>query len=154
MSIELVGAGNIEHSERHDLESFFYLLLCICTKYESPGKRNIWDCCTPFGTRGEESVLYRTSRVKRMLNCLEEKRTEVFKNVHLYFTPLIPLLANFCNAVFQQEEEEHGPIRTCGTHAKVLCVLNEAFDELPDQGVIPGCPENETPDAEILPTTN
>jgi hypothetical protein len=34
----------------------------------------------------------------------------------------------------------------------VLHVLNEAFDKLPDQDVIPGCPENETPDAEILPT--
>jgi len=156
MSIKLLlGNGTTEHSEKHDLESLLYVLLYVCTKYESPGKRNDGDYRHPdhpFGRRLEKQTdLYSIGCMRNLQICFLDLTKEMFKHVHLYFTPLIPLLENFCNTVFQLREEQRVFIPN-GTHAKVLRILNEAFNELPGQDDISGCPEKEKPDAEGLPT--
>jgi len=37
MAVELLINDEVEHSEKHDLESFFYVLLYICMMCEGPG---------------------------------------------------------------------------------------------------------------------
>lgn len=143
MSTQLLFQNSTEeHSEKHDLESIFYVLLYICTMCQGPGKR--WDggdranVYHPFGEWIDEETRWHGIALFRMgqFSDADITRKEVWKHITPYFAPLIPLLENFCNVIFRVVEVE-GRKQRClsrpsGSHAAVLGILNDAFIELPD----------------------
>jgi Fungal protein kinase len=156
MSIELLLNEDVEHSEKHDLESFFYVLLYICTMYSRPGTWNegdIKDNSHPFGQWMDESNWYQIGAVRNLVFSNALRTQLVFQHVHSYFTPLIPMLDQLCDAIYlSPEQTKRTPEVPCGTHANVLRILAHFFDRLPDQDDSPDTEHLPTPDAEIAPT--
>jgi hypothetical protein len=163
MSIELLMSGsNVEHSAKHDLESVFYVLLYICTMYAGPGKLRInpglEDATHPFGNWLDKTDIdwHAIAALKSSsFNDPVHTKNVVFKHVHPYFSPLVPMLNSLCDTVYTSfkvdgpngpEVVQRGTTRPCGTHAAVLDVLKAAFDELPDRdGDNSGCEEEPQP---------
>jgi len=146
MSIQLLLAKNkeVEHKIEHDLESLFYVLLYICTMYEGPGNRNSGDRTEfehPFGDWIDETTSWKLIATARMAAFLHPTlaHDKVFKHVHAYFAPLLPLLHALCNTIFTINRNVDGityqrsPDEPCGTHEAILGVLEATFDMLPDQ---------------------
>jgi hypothetical protein len=156
MSVELLLNEDTEHSEKHDLESFFYVLLYICTMYSRPGtwnEGNIKDNSHPFGQWMDESNWYQIGAA-RNLEFSDTLRTQLLlQHVHSYFAPLIPMLEQLCDAIYLSPGQTHRtPLIPCGTHTNVLRILAHFFDRLPDQDDSPDTEHLPTPDAEIAPT--
>ena len=150
MSIELLMSGsNVEHSAKHDLESVFFVLLYICTMYAGPGK--LWinpaldDTTHPFGNwLDKTNIEWHAIAALKSPAFSDPAHTKnvVFKHVHPYFSPLVPMLNSLCDTVYTPfmvdgpngpEVVQRGMTCPCGTHAAVLNVLKAAFDELPDR---------------------
>lgn len=134
--------SSVQHSEKHDLESIFYVLLYICTMCQGPGKRwnggdrgNVYH---PFGEWIDEETRWHGIALFRMgqFSDADLTRKEVWKHITPYFAPLIPLLENFCDVIFRVVEVEGRKQRClsspCGSHTAVLRILNDAFIKLPD----------------------
>jgi hypothetical protein len=143
------------HSEKHDLESFFYVLLYICTLYEGPGKLrsdiNRSDSNHPFGDWINEAPSWHAIAAYRIAAFdSDAMKTRVLIHVHPYFNPLIPMLINFCNAVFTTYTLPGSSARMrdlCqpySTHQGILDVLRSAYDTLPDDD-LPGGPPTQDP---------
>jgi hypothetical protein len=117
MSIQLLtaGTGKIEHTEKHDLESFFWVLLYICTMFKGPSQRRVnapWaDPKHPFGHwLGKMDNLEEVGKnvsaygIGSFLNVAlghpsgPKDLLERFMDPH--FKPLIPMLEALCNKVF------------------------------------------------------
>jgi hypothetical protein len=112
MSVELLLNEDTEHSEKHDLESFFYVLLYICTMYSRPGtwnEGNIKDNSHPFGQWMDESNWYQIGAA-RNLEFSDTLRTQLLlQHVHSYFAPLIPMLEQLCDATcWKRADAPHG----------------------------------------------
>ena len=149
MSIELLMSGsNVEHSAKHDLESVFHVLLYICTMYVGPGKLRInpgLDNATHlFGNWLDKTDIdWHAIAALKSTAFSDPAHTKnvVFKHVHPYFSPLVPMLNSLCDTVYTPfmldgpngpEVVQRGTTRPCGTHVAILNVLKAAFDELPD----------------------
>jgi hypothetical protein len=145
MSFELLlGNAGVEHTEKHDLESFFYLLLYICTMYD--GHKHVgysvdWDSRHPFGNWIKTATMRDIAASKTLILGGFDKD---FYHVCPYFTPLIPLLRKFRDAVFPPEAQNQRILKSpSATHAKILHILRECFNELPNEdthGVHPVSP--------------
>ena len=159
MAVELLINDEVEHSEKHDLESFFYVLLYICMMCEGPGKlrndENRDDANHPFGNWIHDAKTRHAIGMYRFgaFSDYDVMQRKVLTHVHPYFGPLIHMLTNFCDVIFGTYAEDGGstrirnPRKPCGTHKKVLDVLRSAFDILPDEDVsgIPEGPAHATP---------
>lgn len=163
MAIELLmdNKNLVEHTEKHDLESLFYVLLYICTMCTGPGKLskglNRDDNYHPFGNWIDDVADWHAIGAYKSQAFTDPDVTDkkVFKHVHPYFKPLIPLLRSFCDTIFPVyllespshadgiSQRHRGTNMPCGTHQDVLKVLRNAFDELPDDDGDLGLPEGE-----------
>jgi hypothetical protein len=156
ISIELLQSHTkpVEHLAKHDLESFFYVLLYVCTMYEGPGrwKHNNTDRENPnhpFGTWLDTTTDWHgiaAYRISQFINP-EATQNDVFQFVNAYFAPLIPLLEEFCNIIFgiylKGDERMRAPTLPCGTHTAVLTALRRAYNALPCQDDVPTLVEEE-----------
>jgi len=156
MSVQFLLNEDVEHSEKHNLESFFYVLLYIRTMYLRPGtwnKGNIKDNSHPFREWMDVSNLYQIGAA-RNLECRDAPRTQqVLQHVHSYFAPLIPMLEQLCNVIYLSPKQTHqNPTILCSTHTGFLHILGHFFDRLLDQDDSPDTKHLSTPDAKIAPT--
>ena len=156
MSIQLLTAGDtkIEHSERHDLESFFWVLLYICTMFEGPGQRcdngQRADPQHPFGhwlgkmdnleeVGGNVITAYGIGSFRNSaLGRPGGPRELLDRFVHPHFKPLIPMLEALCDKVFlivKHDLTDATPMRlpmiASGDYDGVLDVLKTALNQLP-----------------------
>ena len=153
MSIQLLMAGvaKIKHSEKHNLESFFWVLLYICTMFEGPGQRCVngqWaDLQYPFDhwlgkmdnleEVGENVTAYGIgSFCNSALGCPGGPRDLLDWFVHPCFKPLIPMLKVLCDKVFLVSKQKDAalmrmPQVTAGDYDSVLDVLKTALSSLP-----------------------
>jgi Fungal protein kinase len=158
MSIELLTAGaqKIEHSEKHDLESFFWVLLYICTMFEGPGQRRINDQRTdpqhPFGLWlgkmdnleevGENVTAFGIGSFRNAaLGHSGGPKDLLEQFVDPHFKPLIPMLEALCNQVFLIIKNDKTPMRipkvANGSYDGVLDILKNTLKELPAHGPLP-----------------
>lgn len=156
MSTELLLSDPpVEHSEKHDLESFFWVLVFICTVYEGPDRRSdlIRDNTHPFGIWIQQLDNIGTDKegADTRLRVFGSFRSTLFlgvsegglfrKHIHVYFQPLSKLIDDFARAIFQVMEgggkEVIVATQASGTYKSVLDVLNRAFDNLPDIDPVP-----------------
>ena len=140
-------SDGVEHSEKHDLESFFYVLLYICTMCEGPGQprndENRDDANHPFGNWIHDVKTWHAIGAYRSaaFSDSDVMQRKVLTHIHPYFNPLIPMLTNFCDVIFGTYALEgesvliRNPQKARGTHEKVLGILKSAFDTLPDEDV-------------------
>jgi hypothetical protein len=159
MSIQILQGGVVEHKVEHDLESFFYVLLYICTMYEGPDKRNSGDRTDfehPFGHWIDEATSWKIIATARIAAFLHPAKTDdlVFKHVHVYFRPLLPLLRNLCDHIFTTNHETRSADEPCGTHQEFLRILEVAFHELPDQDVVSAGDEPNVTDTHMAGPTS
>ena len=161
MAVELLINSNndmVEHSAKHDLESFFYVLLYICMMCEGPGKLrsdiDLSDPHHPFGKWIWQAKTWHAIGVYRLaaFSDSDVMQKKVLTHVHPYFIPLLPTLTNFCDAIFGTYAQEgqsvqvRNPQKPCGTHKSVLDVLRSAFNTLGDidedvSGIPEGVPQ-------------
>jgi hypothetical protein len=156
MSVKLlVGKAGVEHTEKHDLESFFYVLLYICTMYNGHTHvGDIDDPSHPFGTWINTATTYNIAASRNMAFGGFHSMDETFSHVRPYFTPLIPLLQKFCDAIFRLEGQNQRSLSSPkGTHASVLHVLRECFNELPNEESISANKSDKLIDTEGYLTT-
>ena len=67
MAIDIVDEGVVcQHTWRHDLESFYYLLLWVC---DNPGYLNGW--AAPFAQAAMEKILMMSHIFERLLKQLK-----------------------------------------------------------------------------------
>jgi hypothetical protein len=156
ISIELLktSLNPIEHSEKHDLESFFYVLLYICTMYDGPGiwklNGNRQDPNHPFGTWLDTEIHWHGIASYRLAQFADPDTAHgmVFKHVSPYFKPLVPLLSDLCDAIFGAFKFENqtmwGAGKARGSHTTVLMALRKAYDELPLQDDVAAGAEEES----------
>ena len=153
--MELLKTKTTEHTEKHDLESFFYVLLYICTTRAGP--RKIWSSAKlsdqdhPFGISVKQTTLWNALAGLRAGWFTDPvyTSTHVFKHFHPYFKPIYPMLEKFCNTIFHVLRIGNDEARSLvpkATHEEVLAVLREAFDKLPDDD--PGPPDGNNAQAQ------
>jgi Fungal protein kinase len=173
MSIQLLtaGTGKIEHTEKHDLESFFWVLLYICTMFEGPGKRRVnaqrTDPEHPFGhwlgkmnnleELGENVTAYGIGSFRNVaLGRPNGPKDLLERFVDPHFKPLIPMLEALCDKVFltigNDETLVRVPTTASGDYEGILDILKNALEELPVHGPLPPLPSGEVDrDTAIMP---
>jgi hypothetical protein len=176
MSIQLLTAGpaKIEHSEKHDLESFFWVLLYICTMFEGPGQRRINgqrnDPQHPFGhwlgkmdhleEVGKNVTAYGIGSFRNTALVHHGGPKDLLERfVDPHFKPLIPMLEALCDKVFlivKHNNDDETPMRmptvADGDYDGVLDILKNTLKELPAHGPLPPPPSGEVNrDTAIMP---
>ena len=154
MSIQLLTAGlvKIQHSEKNDLESFFWVLLYICTMFEGPGQRRVngqrADPQHPFGhwlgkmdnleEVGENVTAYGIGSFRNAVLGPGGPKDLLERFVHPHFKPLIPMLEALCDEVFllvKHHPNDETPMRmptvASGEYDNVLDILKTTLKGLP-----------------------
>jgi hypothetical protein len=162
MSTELLLSQQpVEHSVKHDLESFFWVLLFVCTVYEAPSHKSeaIQDQFHPFGSwiQQLENIGTNEEGADTRLRAFGAFRSSLFtnppegslfsKHIHPYFQPLTELVNQFAHVIFLVTKGRGKEViiinQATGTYESVLDVLNHAFNNLPD--VDPAPPSSSSP---------
>jgi len=152
MSIQLLtaGTGKIEHTEKHDLKSFFWVLLYICTMFEGPGKRRInaqrTDPEHPFGhwlgkmdnleEVGENVTAYGIGSFQNIVLGHPDGPKDLLEQfMDPHFKLLIPMLEVLCDKVFfvaigNDEILVQVPTVASGDYESILDILKNALKEL------------------------
>ena len=154
MSIQLLTAGlvKIQHSEKHNLESFFWVLLYICTMFEGPGQRHVngqrADPQHPFGhwlgkmdnleEVGENVTVYGIGIFRNTVLGPGGLKDLLQLFVHPHFKPLIPMLEALCDEVFllvkhnpNDETQMRMPTVASGEYDNILDILKTTLKGLP-----------------------
>ena len=155
MSIQLLVAKTmkIEHSEKHDLDLFFWVLLYVCTMFKGPGQRcghGQWaDPEHLFGhwlgkmdnleeVGGNVAIAYGIGSFwNTVIGCSKGPKALLEQFGQPHFKPLIPMLEALCHEVFLivKHNKFTTPIRTSmvahGSYDSVLDILTTALGKLP-----------------------
>jgi len=154
MSIQLLTAGfaKVQHSEKHDLESLFWVLLYICTMFKGPGQRHIngqrADPQHPFGhwlgkmdnleEVGENVTAYGIGFFRNSALGPGGLKDLLEQFVHPHFEPLTPMLEALCDEVFlvvKRNQDDETPMRmptvASGDYDRVLNILKTTLKGLP-----------------------
>lgn len=123
---------------KHDLKSFFYILLCFCLQHDGPEGRKAALQASPvdrwFVTNEtfEDMALWKISALFK----IEER---IFPSIPPYFQDLVPCLRSLFDVIFEPLSHTSGNMvsttRTftsnVATHSAMLGVLEATLDKLP-----------------------
>ena len=131
MAAELVmiGPGKpVSHAARHDLESFFYMLLGICVLFDEPHKckpKNKLSQCFDIYFNTFEPSLLKTIMIQSRLGW----SANILLHLSPYFQPLIPFLNTLCEAIVLPMDFLHNQFSTSHliTHNAILKALLDAL---------------------------
>ena len=117
MAIEIL-AAHVAHDARHDLESFFWVLLCVVLRYT---RNTSWPKDSLYGSVfGQQTE--RDSIAHKKLFLGEDMNWEISGA-----KPLTALVSQFKELVEFQNPPKRGPAAQPLTYETVLALLNEAI---------------------------
>ena len=125
----MVGPGKpVSHAARHDLESFFYVLLGICMLFNEPHKckpENKLSQCFDIYFNTFELSLLKTITIQSQLGW----SANILPHISPYFQPLIPLLNTLHEAIVLPMDFLHNQFSTSHliTQDAVLKALLDAL---------------------------
>jgi hypothetical protein len=139
MSLQVLKYNPVQRPS-HDLESIFYVLLYICSKYEGPGKVK----STPIVDNWFKTLDYNALAL-----CKADELTDITsftRDFHPYFADLVECVEKMWDIIFPSDigikaGRVYRDMYQClVTHNDLLEVLKEKYEELPD--LDPDAPSN------------
>jgi hypothetical protein len=133
MSIQLAHK-DMPHHAKHDIESFFYVLLFITIMFTGPCKAIKYKGrCTSgiFGTATDYHDLHLCSSVKTTELSNFEMWDKMLKSMCPYFAAIKPLLVDLCYVVFNMSDDSIHMLKLKGTHINFKQKLREEYEHLP-----------------------
>jgi hypothetical protein len=145
MSIELLAGDPVDHGYQHDLESFFYVFLWICTFYTKPGvliaAKDAKD--KPMYLWGKREWTHKEVHMRRFDRLVLHHFTE-------YFEDFKGLAQALYNVMFPREDvfASHSSV----THKSFISILEAKIAELkskPEQAVTSPSPVSTPSETEV-----
>ena len=135
MALEVLRAeGAFSHHPRHDLESFFYVLLFICMKYKGPGTKRTNANLEAFQSFGIQDWFTWDSTFKQLADSKVSQMTHFdcafMTKFNPYFEDLKDCLTSMYNTIFATKNFWENT----ADHPAVLRILQETYNKLPDEG--------------------
>jgi hypothetical protein len=133
MSIQLAHK-NVPHHAKHDLESFFYVLLFITIMFTGPHKAIKYKdhrSSGIFGKATDYHDLHLCASVKTTELSNFEMLDKTLKPMRPYFSDIKPLLVKLCFMVFNTVDNNIHVLKLQGTHSAFMQELREAYECLP-----------------------
>jgi len=133
MSIQLAHK-DVPHHAKHDIESFFYVLLFITIMFTGPRKAISYkDRHTSgiFGKATDYHDLRVFTSVKATALSDFEMLEESLKSMCPYFSDIKPLLVDLCSVVFATSNDSILPFKPMGTHSAFKQKLRVHYEHLP-----------------------
>ena len=134
MALEVLRAEGVSsHRPKHDLESFFYVLLFICMKYKGPGTKRTDDDLAHFQSFGIKEWFLWDATFKQLADSKVSQMTRFDRSfitkLDPYFNDLKNCLTSLYNAVFSTRNLWDNTAE----HQTMLNILQETYNELPDE---------------------
>lgn len=139
MAIEILHPGKQEtpvHVYQHDLESFLYVLIWICTTYERPGVLR-------KDTKGLTIMLWNDSTIqKAQLGASKHGHLLspelIFVGFSPYFKAFCPLVEALMEVLFTTPD--YRTSKSTVTHEAFISIFKKALSELPPEPNVPPPP--------------
>ena len=136
MALEALRAeGAFSHHLKHDLKSFFYVLLFICVKYKGPGTKRTNADLEAFQLFGIQDWFVWDSTFKQLADSKVSQMThfdcEFITKLDPYFEDLKDCLTSMYNTIFTTKNFWENT----ANHPVVLRILQETYNKLPDEGL-------------------
>src|ERR1700683_1542744 len=133
MSIQLAHK-DVPHHTKHDIESFFYVLLFITIMFTGPHKAISYKDHHTSGIFGKATDYHNLCvfpSVKAMGLSNFEMLDQSLKSMCPYFSDIKPLLADLCSMVFDMSDNSIIVFKPMGTHSTFKQKLRVHYEHLP-----------------------
>jgi hypothetical protein len=133
MSIQLT-VKYVPHHARHDIESFFYILLFITIMFMGPREAISYkDHRTTgiFSKANDYHDLHLFTSVKSMGLGNFDLLHKSLKSMSPYFSDIKPLLVDLCSVVFNTSDDNIHVLKPWGTHSTFKQKLRVHYEALP-----------------------
>lgn len=133
MSIQLTHK-DVPHHAKHDIESFYYVLLFVTMMFTGPRKEIAYkDRHTSgiFGKDNDHHDFRLVASVKTAMLIDFEMLDKTLKNMSPYFSDIKQLLIDLCSVVFDTSRDTIMVFKPQGTHDAFKQKLREHYERLP-----------------------
>ena len=138
MSAELVLSKETHHHARHDIESFFWVLLYVTLVFDGPRREIAYKdrdggSSQPFSTYHDRADLPTHARARSSILTAPDSVASCQKHMRPYFESLKPLVLNLREVIFGPGVEGYKIVQQAvGKHQTFLKVLTQFCQTLPD----------------------